>query len=421
MNTPSALPRSTTLVSPVTIFTPASRAASPMLCAMRWRSASGKPSSRMKLAERCRGRAPAMARSLIVPCTRASRCRRRGRTAARRHSRRWSWPAARRACRKPPDRCPAPEDRCRKPRGKSRRSIAPWPGRPSRGDRSTRPFFTSSLRVLRRGACHEACPSSLFAQRRRGSGHRSSGRRRSLRTTPCRSPSASPACRACRTACNRTGFFTPRRIAPHSQAGLSLAGNGLDVEDLFRVEGGEFLAQFQRADRAPAPRPRHSKVSRSSNTRATISCALTIAVGRHRADIFVLDLGAALVDLAHQHQDRLHHVERLEAGDHHRLAVILRRKADRARCRSPSRHGPGRRKPSMRHGVRAPRGLPEEPESRPASARGCRRRRNSSAPRLCAFRSAMAVGGVVVSKPMAKNTTLRSGSSRAMRKASSVE
>ena len=35
MNTPSPLPCSTTLVSPVTTGTPASRAAAPMLCTMR--------------------------------------------------------------------------------------------------------------------------------------------------------------------------------------------------------------------------------------------------------------------------------------------------------------------------------------------------------------------------------------------------
>ena len=52
MKTPSALPRSTTLVSPVMTGTPAARDACPMLSAMRLRSASGKPSSMMKLAER---------------------------------------------------------------------------------------------------------------------------------------------------------------------------------------------------------------------------------------------------------------------------------------------------------------------------------------------------------------------------------
>jgi hypothetical protein len=49
MNTPSPLPRSTTLVSPVTIGTPAARAAAAIESTMRFRSASGRPSSRMKL------------------------------------------------------------------------------------------------------------------------------------------------------------------------------------------------------------------------------------------------------------------------------------------------------------------------------------------------------------------------------------
>ena len=52
MNTPSPLPCSTTLVSPVTTATPASRAAAAIDCTMRFRSASGKPSSRMKLADK---------------------------------------------------------------------------------------------------------------------------------------------------------------------------------------------------------------------------------------------------------------------------------------------------------------------------------------------------------------------------------
>ena len=52
MKTPSALPRSTTLVSPVMTGTFAARDACPMLSAMRLRSARAKPSSMMKLAER---------------------------------------------------------------------------------------------------------------------------------------------------------------------------------------------------------------------------------------------------------------------------------------------------------------------------------------------------------------------------------
>jgi len=57
MKTPSALPFSTTLVSPVTTGTPASRAARAIDSTMRLRSASGKPSSMMKLAARYSGRA----------------------------------------------------------------------------------------------------------------------------------------------------------------------------------------------------------------------------------------------------------------------------------------------------------------------------------------------------------------------------
>jgi hypothetical protein len=70
-----AMPRSTTLVSPV-MGTPAARAAAPMLAAMS-RSASAKPSSMMKAADSAMGRAPPMATSLTVPCTARSRCRRR--------------------------------------------------------------------------------------------------------------------------------------------------------------------------------------------------------------------------------------------------------------------------------------------------------------------------------------------------------
>ena len=69
MNTPSPLPCSTTLVSPVTTGTPASRDASAMDSTMRRRSASGNPSSSTKPAARYSGRAPITATSLIVPWT----------------------------------------------------------------------------------------------------------------------------------------------------------------------------------------------------------------------------------------------------------------------------------------------------------------------------------------------------------------
>ncbi len=69
MKTPSPLPASTTLVSPVTIETPARRAAAPMVSAMTPSSSIGIPSSRTMPTDSANGRAPVMLTSLIVPLT----------------------------------------------------------------------------------------------------------------------------------------------------------------------------------------------------------------------------------------------------------------------------------------------------------------------------------------------------------------
>lgn len=69
MNIPSAAPRSTTFVSPVTISTRADRAARAMSPTTRLSVSSGNPSSRMKPALSHRGRAPHIARSFTVPFT----------------------------------------------------------------------------------------------------------------------------------------------------------------------------------------------------------------------------------------------------------------------------------------------------------------------------------------------------------------
>ena len=69
MKSPSAAPRSTTLVSPVTMGTPASRAVAAVLAHSSRRSASANPSSMMKAAASASGRAAAVARSLTVPAT----------------------------------------------------------------------------------------------------------------------------------------------------------------------------------------------------------------------------------------------------------------------------------------------------------------------------------------------------------------
>ncbi len=69
MKTPSPLPLSTTFVSPVTTGTPASRAAAAIDSTIRFKSASGNPSSSTNPAARLSGVAPDIATSLIVPCT----------------------------------------------------------------------------------------------------------------------------------------------------------------------------------------------------------------------------------------------------------------------------------------------------------------------------------------------------------------
>ncbi len=69
MKRPSQAPRSTTLVSPVTIGTPTSRAVSAMLAQMAFKLSRANPSSMMKAAASASGRAAAVARSFTVPAT----------------------------------------------------------------------------------------------------------------------------------------------------------------------------------------------------------------------------------------------------------------------------------------------------------------------------------------------------------------
>ncbi len=69
---PSAAPLGTTLVSPVTICTPALAAAAAMSATISFSSAIGKPSSSTNAAEIQDGTAPDIATSLQVPCTASS-------------------------------------------------------------------------------------------------------------------------------------------------------------------------------------------------------------------------------------------------------------------------------------------------------------------------------------------------------------
>ena len=69
---PSAAPRSTTLVSPPTISTPAARAAAAIASISARRTAASSPSSRIIETVSASGLAPAIARSLTVPLTASS-------------------------------------------------------------------------------------------------------------------------------------------------------------------------------------------------------------------------------------------------------------------------------------------------------------------------------------------------------------
>jgi hypothetical protein len=68
-NSPSAAPRPTTLVSPVTMRMPARSASAAIEATIRRNSAISVPSSMMNAADSQRGRAPPTARSLTVPHT----------------------------------------------------------------------------------------------------------------------------------------------------------------------------------------------------------------------------------------------------------------------------------------------------------------------------------------------------------------
>ncbi len=71
-NSPSALPCSTTFVSPVTRTTPARSHASAIAAATAPSTSRSSPSSRISAADRNNGRAPIIARSFTVPFTASS-------------------------------------------------------------------------------------------------------------------------------------------------------------------------------------------------------------------------------------------------------------------------------------------------------------------------------------------------------------
>ena len=172
---PSALPRSTTFVSPATTGTPACSAARAIDWAIRRRSSSGKPSSITKAAESHSGSAPATARSLTVPFTASSPMSPPGKKSG--------LTTNESVVNASPSRDGGVAELVEQRVGEllDEEPLDELPGRlPARavGERD-------DLVATQRG------------------GHRRSRRRRRPRRRPCRCRAAAPACRRCRTPCTR--------------------------------------------------------------------------------------------------------------------------------------------------------------------------------------------------------------------------
>ena len=144
-----------------------------------------------------------------------------------------------------------------------------------------------------------------------------------------------------------------------------------------------------------------------------------IAVAGDDAGILVFDHVAALVQLPDRHQRRLHDVQRLKARDHDRphifaREVFVRLAADyRTHMRRPEKGVDGDAAALLR--------VSEDGFQRGGGQHVVAEHGEILEALSLRFRIATAVGGVVVSKPMAKKTTSRLGFWRATFSASSTE
>ena len=116
----------------------------------------------------------------------------------------------------------------------------------------------------------------------------------------------------------------------HAHAGHAEAHLGVEVG----VGVGE-LQPALRDEAEPAPLEVRPQLEHLGHH---LERALVALVGHH-ARVLVLDLAAALGELGEDHPDRLEDVERLEARDHDRLAVVGRDELERARA-DDGRHVP---------------------------------------------------------------------------------
>ena len=146
--------------------------------------------------------------------------------------------------------------------------------------------------------------------------------RKRLPPTPCTSRSDCAACTHAPNIAQSVGFLTPRMIAGHWQAAFSGAGCGLIVEAALGVELRVLSLDAQAAVgqlAETAPLEARTQLEHLGNQ----PLRLAVALACDSAGKLILDAAAPLVQLLHQHADRLQHIERLEARDHHRPLVLL--------------------------------------------------------------------------------------------------
>ena len=107
------------------------------------------------------------------------------------------------------------------------------------------------------------------------------------------------------------GAMMPRSTSPQRQPFGSCVGSTSGLEVAHGVEARELLAECGSPEPSMRPRPRQ-KAGHVSNTLVDGGQRGGIALRHDAARVGDLDLGAALVQLAHDHRDALQHVHRLE-------------------------------------------------------------------------------------------------------------
>ena len=127
------------------------------------------------------------------------------------------------------------------------------------------------------------------------------------------------------------GLITPFRTSPHWHALGSATRTPGHAEALLGVEVRVRVREPQRAlgdEAEAAPLEVRAQLEHLGHHLERAQVALP----RDDAPVLVLDLAAALGELAQDHVDRLQDVERLEARDHDRPAVVGRDELERPRA-----------------------------------------------------------------------------------------